>query len=58
MMTYILLLLLLLITMRHHMDQSPCANASTALGDFTNTDNGGVAPPNPRMRFPAVAGHS
>ena len=39
------------------MDQSPCANASTALGDSTKTDNGGAAPPNPRMRFAAVAGH-
>ena len=54
----LLLLLLLLIAARHHMEQSAFANASTALGDSTNTDNGGAAPPNPRMRCPAVAGHS
>ena len=54
----LLLLLLLLYAARHHMDQSTCANVSIALGDSTKTDNGGAAPPNPRMRFAAVAGHS
>ena len=52
------MLLLLLYTARHHIDLSPCANDSTALGDSTNTDNGGADPPKPRMRFAAVAGHS
>ena len=52
------LLLLLLAAGWRHMDQSPCANARTALGFDTKTDRWGAIPPNTRIRFTAVAGHS
>ena len=52
------MLMLLLLAAGVHMDQSPCANARTALGEVIKTDSWGAAPPNTRVRFAAVAGHS
>ena len=52
-------LLLLLAAGWRHMDQSPCANARTALGFETKIDRWGAPPPqNTCIRFTAIAGHS